>query len=440
MHLRGVGNAGARSGPRGDLVVLFEVDDDERFERDGEDLYTEVLLTFPQAVRGADVEVAGIAGPIMLHIPPGTQSGQVFQLRGRGLPRVNASGTGDLHVRVQVWTPTDLTADEKRVIDELAKVHSPVPLARSKGFLGEDEGSARRVTDSPWWTRVAVRPSHVNTRDRVSAAMFEAGAQGVHEAGDLLVTHLESPVDSTAIAYAVHAVDPQATIETHAIPTVDWSVAWRDLIHAHEVGRLTVAPPWLAEGMDPARTVIIEPAMAFGTGEHPTTRGVMRLMQRVVREGDVVADLGAGSAVLAIAAAKLGASSCRSGGDGPGRDLERRGEHRAKWRRGDRVKVIEGDAALLLPLLAPGASGAREHHLVGAHRAAPDHRALAHERRSRHLEWHSRRGARKDAHAVRGRRVARDTGRRRGAVVVRGDREESLMALATFALTTWRRS
>ncbi|HXD21707.1 MAG TPA: molecular chaperone DnaJ [Gemmatimonadaceae bacterium] len=134
MHLRGVGNAGARGGPRGDLVVLFEVDDDERFERDGEDLYTEVLLTFPQAVRGADVEVAGIAGPLTLHIPAGTQSGQIFQLRGRGLPRVNASGTGDLHVRVQLWTPTDLTADEKRVIDELAKVHSPVPMKRDKGF------------------------------------------------------------------------------------------------------------------------------------------------------------------------------------------------------------------------------------------------------------------------------------------------------------------
>ena len=134
MHLRGVGNAGARGGGRGDLVVLFDVAEDDRFERDGEDLYTEVLLTFPQAVRGADVEVAGIAGPIMLHIPSGTQSGQVFQLRGRGLPRVNASGVGDLHVRVQIWTPTDLSADEKRVIDELAKVHAPVPVNRSKGF------------------------------------------------------------------------------------------------------------------------------------------------------------------------------------------------------------------------------------------------------------------------------------------------------------------
>ena len=134
MHLRGVGNAGARGGPRGDLVVMFDVEDDDRFERDGEDLYTEVLLTFPQAVRGADVEVAGIAGPIMLHVPSGTQSGQVFQLRGRGLPRVNASGTGDLHVRAQIWTPSELSADEKRVIDELAKVHSPVPVGRNKGF------------------------------------------------------------------------------------------------------------------------------------------------------------------------------------------------------------------------------------------------------------------------------------------------------------------
>ena len=134
MHLRGVGNAGTRGGPRGDVVVLFEVDDDERFERDGEDLYTEVLVTFPQAVRGFDVEVHGVAGPLILAMPPGTQSGQLFVLRGRGLPRVNASGTGDLHVRAQVWTPTTLTEDESRAIDQLAAVHSAVPEQREKGF------------------------------------------------------------------------------------------------------------------------------------------------------------------------------------------------------------------------------------------------------------------------------------------------------------------
>ena len=134
MQLRGVGNAGSRGGPRGDIIVMFEVEEDDRFERDGEDLYTEVLVTFPQAVRGADVEVFGVAGPISMRVPEGTQSGEVFHLRGRGLPRVNASGTGDLHVRVQIWTPTDLSKAEAEVIDELAKVHSPVPKSREKGF------------------------------------------------------------------------------------------------------------------------------------------------------------------------------------------------------------------------------------------------------------------------------------------------------------------
>ena len=134
MQLRAVGNAGARGGPRGDIVVMFDVEDDERFERDGEDLFTEVLVTFPQAVRGDEVAVHGVAGPLTLTVPSGTQSGQLFVLRGRGLPRVNASGTGDLHVRVQVWTPSDLTADEEQAIDQLAAVHSKVPEKREKGF------------------------------------------------------------------------------------------------------------------------------------------------------------------------------------------------------------------------------------------------------------------------------------------------------------------
>jgi molecular chaperone DnaJ len=134
MHLRGVGNAGARGGPRGDILVMFDVGEDDRFERDGEDLYTEVLISYPQAVKGADVEVAGVLGPISLRVPAGTQSGQIFAVRGRGLPRVNASGTGDLHVRVQVWIPTDLTAAEEKAIDSLAKVLSPTPAKREKGF------------------------------------------------------------------------------------------------------------------------------------------------------------------------------------------------------------------------------------------------------------------------------------------------------------------
>lgn len=182
--------------------------------------------------------------------------------------------------------------------------------------------------------------------------MFASGAQGIHEEGDVLVTHLESATEISAIDRSVRVADPRAVIETRTIPAVDWSVAWRETIHAHAVGALTVAPPWLAADLDPAHTVIIEPAMAFGTGDHPTTRGVLRLMQSFVRDGDIVADLGAGSAVLAIAAAKLGAARVTAVEMDPdaisnaNENIERNGV-------ADRVRVIEGDASVILPLLAP---------------------------------------------------------------------------------------
>ncbi|OYV73357.1 MAG: hypothetical protein B7Z72_02700 [Gemmatimonadetes bacterium 21-71-4] len=102
---------------------------------DGEDLYTEVLVTYPQLVLGADIMVPTVAASVSLRVPAGTQSGQVFHLRGRGLPRVNAGGTGDLHVRVQLWTPDRLTEDEERIIRELGTVQQSVPMgSREKGF------------------------------------------------------------------------------------------------------------------------------------------------------------------------------------------------------------------------------------------------------------------------------------------------------------------
>ncbi len=133
MTLRGMGNAGPRGGPRGDVLMVFEVADDPRFERDGEDLYCEVLVSYPQLVLGDDVEVPAITNTVSLRIPPGTQSGQVFNVRGRGLPRVNASGVGDLHVRVQLWTPDSVTRDEEALLKKLAETHK-APQSREKGF------------------------------------------------------------------------------------------------------------------------------------------------------------------------------------------------------------------------------------------------------------------------------------------------------------------
>ena len=135
MTLRGVGNAGARGGPRGDVHVIFDVADDPRFERDGEDLYTEVLATYPQLVLGGTIEVPTVDSTVALEVPAGTQSGQVFHLRGRGLARINAAGTGDLHVRVQLWTPEEIGPDEREVIERLHALRPKVELSsRGKGF------------------------------------------------------------------------------------------------------------------------------------------------------------------------------------------------------------------------------------------------------------------------------------------------------------------
>jgi molecular chaperone DnaJ len=135
MTLRGVGNVGTRGGGKGDVLVVFEVEDDPRFERDDEDLFTEVLVTYPQLVLGAEVAVPGLSGSqYTVRIPAGTQSGHQFELRGKGLPRVNASGSGNLHVRVQLWTPDDVGDEETRLLQRLAELHGKAPTDRSKSF------------------------------------------------------------------------------------------------------------------------------------------------------------------------------------------------------------------------------------------------------------------------------------------------------------------
>jgi molecular chaperone DnaJ len=134
MTMRAVGNVGPRGGGRGDILVVFEVEEDPRFERDGEDLYCEVLVTYAQLVFGADVEVPTVTASVTLHVPPRTESGQVFHLKGRGLPRVNASGVGDLHVGLQLYTPEEITAEEETLIKRLGEIQKAPLQRRQKGF------------------------------------------------------------------------------------------------------------------------------------------------------------------------------------------------------------------------------------------------------------------------------------------------------------------
>jgi ribosomal protein L11 methyltransferase len=199
---------------------------------------------------------------------------------------------------------------------------------------------------------LAVRVNAGEARDAALGALFELGSLGVQEVGDELVTHFPDGVAASDVIGAVQRAAPGSTVATSLVAAVDWSEEWKKGVGAHDLGALAIVPPWLAEGRDPARTVVIEPEMAFGTGEHETTRGVVRLLPGLIRPGDRVADLGAGSAVLAIAAAKLGAGNVAAieiDHDA----IANAQENVARNGVADRVTVIEGDASVLLPLVAP---------------------------------------------------------------------------------------
>ena len=198
---------------------------------------------------------------------------------------------------------------------------------------------------------IALRITPESNRDGVIEALFESGSQGVQEDGAVVVTHFPADARVHEIRNAVIAADPRADIAIADAPDVDYS-QWRASVLSHQVGGLVIAPPWLAGGLDPDKTIIIDPVMAFGTGEHPTTRGAMRLMQGVIRRSDMVADLGAGSAVLSIAAIKLGAA--RAAAVEIDHDSIGNAEENVRTNSvSERVEVIEGDATTLLPLLAP---------------------------------------------------------------------------------------
>ncbi len=124
LRVSGEGESGVQGGAPGDLYVVIHVAEHDQFERQGSNLYEAVPISFAQAALGADIMVKTLDGEEKLKIPLGTQTGTVFRLRGKGMPALGGRGKGDLFVSVTVMTPTSLTREQRKLLEQLAEVEN----------------------------------------------------------------------------------------------------------------------------------------------------------------------------------------------------------------------------------------------------------------------------------------------------------------------------
>ncbi len=132
IPLQGQGNAGRRGGPPGDLIVMIEEEEHAQFTRNGDDIIFDLVISFPVAALGGEVEVPTLGGKARLEIEPGTPPGRLLRMRERGIPHLNSYGRGDQIVRVQIWVPRKLTAREKELLKELAKSEHTSPTEEER--------------------------------------------------------------------------------------------------------------------------------------------------------------------------------------------------------------------------------------------------------------------------------------------------------------------
>lgn len=137
LNVSGKGNAAIRGGINGDLIVLIEEEEHPELKREGQHLVHHLYISIPDAILGTNVEVPLVEGKAKIKIEPGTQSGKVLRLKGKGLPDVNSYYKGDLMVEISVFTPTNLSAEEKKMIEQLrdSKNFKPNPAKNQKSFF-----------------------------------------------------------------------------------------------------------------------------------------------------------------------------------------------------------------------------------------------------------------------------------------------------------------
>jgi molecular chaperone DnaJ len=137
LSMQGKGNAAPRGGINGDLLIVVEEEEHPELKREGNHVLYSLNVSFPDAALGTSVEIPTIDAKAKIKIEPGTQSGKVLRLKGKGLPDVNSYGRGDQLVEISVFTPTHLSAEEKKQLEQMrdSKNFEPNPSKREKGFF-----------------------------------------------------------------------------------------------------------------------------------------------------------------------------------------------------------------------------------------------------------------------------------------------------------------
>lgn len=203
------------------------------------------------------------------------------------------------------------------------------------------------------WFAIEVQPEPAH-RDAVAAWLVRWTGQAVEERADgTIVSFARDVAGATEMEAALTRMRGAISIARRELPEVDWTTAWRAGLGVRQVGRFDIVPTWIEHVPAPGQSVItLDPEMAFGSGEHGSTRGALQLLQHSLKPGDRVLDLGSGSAILAIAAAMLGAARVAGVELDPEaipaslQNVERNGVD-------GQVRIVEGDAAVMTPLLAP---------------------------------------------------------------------------------------
>ncbi|KQY87386.1 MULTISPECIES: molecular chaperone DnaJ [Paenibacillus] len=135
LRMTGEGEGGLRGGPAGDLYIVIRVKSHDFFEREGDDIYCEIPLTFAQAALGDEIEIPTLTEKVKLKIPAGTQTGTYFRLKGKGVPRLRGMGQGDQHVKVVVVTPSKLNDEQKDLLRQIAALDGEQTHEHEQSFF-----------------------------------------------------------------------------------------------------------------------------------------------------------------------------------------------------------------------------------------------------------------------------------------------------------------